>query len=616
VIVLVALMSALPIVAQKSTPPERVAQLELDNLNQAQAAIKAAETAGAQTYATSLYDESSYHLRMAQENWNASKKDKREDARLQAVQALWAARAALAKARWIGTNTAIRSLQSDVLRLGGNSDYAVMDEPPALTMNRGANSRDRIAYAQSVVDAAKAAGAEQFAADDLHTAQLNIDTAKKITKTTANSENADYLAYIAEMMARRALYTARANEANRSLPPLQLERTRLAQAESERMATAERQQRAAAEQQALQLQQQLAAEQSNRQAQQAELDKLRQQVDETRRAAEDRVEQDRAARAAAEKRLDEVMSRYENAIASGSVTEAESLRRQVEDQQIALRSIQERERSNEMSMNSQIDRLRSELQTQQQQGTVNAQVLAERQADLQKRQQELEQMRKDREADIAARTEAERQHQAAIADATRKRQELEAQAQQLQQQVNEAQATAQHATEAAQQATQAAAQAQQQQQATQSELEKTRQELANRELEAHRLRVQAELARLASTRSDQRGFIVTLPGIFFDTGKAGLKPGAKSTLTKIADQLKGESAMTIAVEGHTDSVGSEATNLALSEKRAEAVREFLVSAGVPSDRITSSGKGEAEPVATNKTAAGRQQNRRVELVIQ
>src|SRR5438128_9644624 len=84
---------AFSLAAQNSTPPDRVAQLELDNLNQAQAALKAAEQAGAPTYASTLYDEASYRLRTAQENRNANKSDKRDDARLQAVEARWAARA-------------------------------------------------------------------------------------------------------------------------------------------------------------------------------------------------------------------------------------------------------------------------------------------------------------------------------------------------------------------------------------------------------------------------------------------------------------------------------------------------------------------------------------------
>lgn len=556
----------LPVAAQTATPPERVSQLELDNLNQAQAALKSAEQAGAQQYASSLYDEATYRLRAAQDNWNAAKSNTREEARLEAVEALWAARAAFAKARWIGTNSALQSLQTDINRLGGHSDLALVDESPSLAMNRGATTRDRIAFAQAVVDAAKATGAEQFAADDLRTAQQNLDSARKITRSTANSENADYLAYISEMMARRALYTVRANEANRNMQPLQLERTRLAQAESERQALADRQRRAQAEAQTAQLQQQLADEQS----------------------------QDRAARAAAEQTLDQAIARYEKALASGSATEVENLRRQVEDQQITLRAAQERERMNEQTMTTQIDRLKSDLQAAQQQGTVDQQILAQRQADLAARQQELEQLRKEREADIAARARLEQQHQDTLAELTRRRQEAEAQAQQLQQQV---------------------VQAQQQQQATQAELDKTRSELAVRDAETRRLRMEAELARLAATRSDQRGFIVTLPGIFFDTGKSTLKPGAKNTLTKIAEQIKADPSLRISVEGHTDSVGSNETNMTLSEKRAEAVRDFLVNAGVSPDHISAAGKGEAEPVATNKTVAGRQQNRRVELVI-
>ena len=121
---------------------------------------------------------------------------------------------------------------------------------------------------------------------------------------------------------------------------------------------------------------------------------------------------------------------------------------------------------------------------------------------------------------------------------------------------------------------------------------------------------------LHRTRAEQRGLIVTLNGgILFDTGKTALKPGAKSMLSKIAKQLQTDPSLKIAVEGHTDSVGGAATNQSLSEKRANAVRDYLVSAGISGDHITADGKGEESPIATNKTAAGRQQNRRVELVI-
>ncbi len=127
--------------------------------------------------------------------------------------------------------------------------------------------------------------------------------------------------------------------------------------------------------------------------------------------------------------------------------------------------------------------------------------------------------------------------------------------------------------------------------------------------------MQAELAKLAETRTTERGFIVTQPGLFFDSGKSVLKAGARNTLSKIADQLKINDHLTIAIEGHTDSVGTDALNQSLSEKRAEAVRSYLRSRGIPADRMTVTGMGETSPVATNDTPAGRQQNRRVEIVI-
>jgi outer membrane protein OmpA-like peptidoglycan-associated protein len=128
--------------------------------------------------------------------------------------------------------------------------------------------------------------------------------------------------------------------------------------------------------------------------------------------------------------------------------------------------------------------------------------------------------------------------------------------------------------------------------------------------------MQNELARIAATRREERGLIVTLSsGVFFDSGKSALKKGAQTTLTRIADQLKGDDSIKVTVEGHTDNTGTAAKNQTLSEKRAEAVRDFLVSAGVPADRVSAVGKGDTQPIATNKTAAGRQQNRRVELVI-
>lgn len=623
------LLAAMPAAAQQSTPSTAIAQQELDNLTQAQTTLHSAEQAGADRYAKSLYDEAMFNIQFAQQNWSASKRSSQDEARLRAIEGLWAARAALAKARWLGTNAAVASLQSDISRLGGHADVALLDEPSDLALNRGETSRNRIAFAQSIWDTAKAAGGESIAPDDMHTAAVDLDSARKITANGANSESADYLAYISEMMARRALYVARANAANSNLAPLQLQRTQLAQAESERTAAAERAQREAAEQQQQQLQQQLAQEQANRQAQQAELDRLRAQVDETRRNERARIESDRAARAAAEQQLDSAYARYESALATGTPAEIEAARRAMEDQQIAVRTAQQREQMDETALGSEIDRLRSELQAAQTAGSMSAQVLSERQADIIARQQQLDALRAAREQDVATRTRIDQERTAAFNAAQQRRADMEKQQAEMEQRMKAAEQAAEQAAAAAQSAQQQTQQMQQQQQQMQqqlqaqqqqaaqqaAELERTKTELAAREAETRELRMQQELARIAATKNEQRGLVVTLPGIFFDTGKSTLKAGAKNTLGKIAEQLKGNSDVHIAIEGHTDSVGNDEKNMELSEKRANAVRDYLVSNGVPAERVTATGKGEADPVASNKTAAGRLQNRRVELVI-
>ncbi|HSP14549.1 MAG TPA: OmpA family protein [Thermoanaerobaculia bacterium] len=590
-----------------------LAQGQPDIITQAQQVLTAAESAGAANLARSLDDDAQWRVKFAQANWNAAKSDLRDQARLRAEEALWAGRAALAKSQWLSANVAIRQLQADIATFGSKSDVTVQDEPSNIDYARGTTTRQHVDAAQAAIDQAKAAGGEQIAAADLKIAQENVNTARRITSANKESESADHLTYISEMMARRAYYLSRAAESNRYLPNLQLERTRLAQAASEQQTAAERAQREQAEKDRASLQQQLVAEQASRQAGQAEIDRLRQQLEESRRTAEQRSETDRQARLQAEQQLDALTQKYQAAIAGGNVADVEAMRRQVEDQQIALRAIQERERLNEQTMTTEIESLRNELQTAKQQGTESSQALAQKQADLERREQEMQALRKEREADLAHRAELEKQNQAVIADAQRRRQEAEAQAQQFKAQLEQAQ---QQAREQAQQTQAELDKTRQQVQQAQAELEKTRQELAQRDAEARRLRMQQELSRVATTKSSERGLIVTLSsGIMFDSGKSVLKPGAKKTLQRIADQLKSDSTAKIAVEGHTDSVGAETKNQELSEKRAQAVRDFLVNAGVSADHVTATGLGEKTPVATNKTAAGRQQNRRVELVI-
>lgn len=121
---------------------------------------------------------------------------------------------------------------------------------------------------------------------------------------------------------------------------------------------------------------------------------------------------------------------------------------------------------------------------------------------------------------------------------------------------------------------------------------------------------------LASLRAQktQRGMVVTLGDVLFDTGAATLKPGADLALGRLATVLQQNSTLRIIIEGHTDSRGSDAYNDELSRRRGQAVADALVSRGISSSRLEVIGRGKGYPVATNDTAAGRQQNRRVEII--
>ena len=604
-------LATIPVTAQ--TARQSIAQGELNLETQALQVIAAAENAGAPTLATSLYNEAQMRINAAQANWNSKDSNLREQSRLQADEALWAARAALAKSQWLSTNLAIRQLQADITRFGGRSDVSLRDEPANIDYGRGTTTRERIDAAQNAIDQAKAAGAEQIAGNDLKPAQDNVNTARKINSVNRSSVSADHLAFDAEMIARRAYYMARSAESARYVTGLQIERTNLAQQASAAQAAAERAQREQAERDRLALAQQLATEQANTAAQADEVARLRQQLDESRRNADQRAETDRAARLQAEQQLDDLTRRYQAAIASGNAADVERLRGQLEDQQLTLRSIQERERLNEQTMGTEIASLRTDLQNSRQQGSATSDLLAQKQADVERREQELQALKREREADLANRAEIERRNAAAIADAQRQRADAEAQAQQLKAQLEQVQQQAQQQAQTSQAELD---RSRQQMQAAQADLERTRQQLAQADMEARRLRMQQNLSKVAATKTSDRGLIVTLSsGILFDSGKSTLKPGAKRTLTRIADQLKGESGVKIAVEGHTDNVGKATMNQTLSEKRANAVRAFLVHAGVSDARITATGLGEKDPVATNKTATGRQANRRVELII-
>jgi outer membrane protein OmpA-like peptidoglycan-associated protein len=128
----------------------------------------------------------------------------------------------------------------------------------------------------------------------------------------------------------------------------------------------------------------------------------------------------------------------------------------------------------------------------------------------------------------------------------------------------------------------------------------------------------AELQRqleILQARPTDRGLVLTLGDTLFATGKADLKPGARANLDRLGDFLAEYPGRTASIEGFTDSMGSEDANQMLSERRAESVKSYLVGRGVQSARLSSTGRGENAPVADNESVAGRQQNRRVEVVI-
>jgi outer membrane protein OmpA-like peptidoglycan-associated protein len=136
------------------------------------------------------------------------------------------------------------------------------------------------------------------------------------------------------------------------------------------------------------------------------------------------------------------------------------------------------------------------------------------------------------------------------------------------------------------------------------------------DLEAKLKDARDTIAKIAAVKDDDRGMVITLQGeVLFKTGKWELKAGAMAKLDQIADALRGKE-QPMVVFGFTDSVGTRDMNLDLSQKRAQAVRDYLVQKGIPQDLITAQGKGPDSPVGDNNTTEGRAENRRVEIVVQ
>jgi outer membrane protein OmpA-like peptidoglycan-associated protein len=140
-------------------------------------------------------------------------------------------------------------------------------------------------------------------------------------------------------------------------------------------------------------------------------------------------------------------------------------------------------------------------------------------------------------------------------------------------------------------------------------------EQADTEKAAMRAKLSEQLNSILQTRDSARGLIVSMSDVLFDTGKYSLKPGAREKLAKVAGILLAYPGLNIEVGGYTDNVGGDAMNQTLSENRASSVRDYLVQQGVATNSVSSRGFGNTLPVASNDNSAGRQQNRRVELLV-
>ena len=156
-----------------------------------------------------------------------------------------------------------------------------------------------------------------------------------------------------------------------------------------------------------------------------------------------------------------------------------------------------------------------------------------------------------------------------------------------------------------------------QQEASRADAERLRQAAQQAEAEKVQLRerLRLQLNTILETRESARGLIVNINDVLFDFNKYTLKPGAREKLAKVAGILLAYPGLKVQLEGHTDSVGTDEYNLKLSDQRAGAVRDYLLSQSVLMANLTAAGFGKANQVASNETAAGRQQNRRVEMVV-
>ncbi len=137
----------------------------------------------------------------------------------------------------------------------------------------------------------------------------------------------------------------------------------------------------------------------------------------------------------------------------------------------------------------------------------------------------------------------------------------------------------------------------------------------DREKQAVRIRLLEQFNRVLPTTDTSRGLVVNMGDVSFDSGKANLRPQARETLAKLSGIVLNYPSLRLTIEGHSDNTGSAAANQALSEQRANTVRDYLINQGLDSGSLSAQGLGIKNPIASNDTIEGRQMNRRVEIIV-
>ncbi len=248
-----------------------------------------------------------------------------------------------------------------------------------------------------------------------------------------------------------------------------------------------------------------------------------------------------------------------------------------------------------------VNRIEEERQANERQASADAQAKSQLEADDASRQKEQAQ------SDAAKAQLAKAQAESDAAKARTEAADAQSETAQVRSDMADSRASSASALAAAQaDAEQSRLTAQQaQQSARQAEADKA----------AMRARLSEQLNSILQTRDSARGLIVSMSDVLFDTGKYSLKAGAREKLAKVAGILLAYPGLNIEVGGYTDNVGGDAMNQKLSENRATSVRDYLVQQGVASNSVSTKGFGNTSPVASNNNSAGRQQNRRVELLV-